>query len=128
MTDTELDTACADFDRAVIQRDHEVAERILHPGFALVLVHPAPALMPRHRWLETLDSYIVRDWEVEEELRDSNDDIAAVLRRVRMQATVLGEDRSGMFIISDTWLRESSGWQVWRRHSTPLQAGPMPGA
>ena len=128
MTDSELDTACADFDRAVIQRDHDIAERVLHPDFALVLVHPTAAIMPRQRWLETLDSYVVDDWKVEEELFDSADDIAAVLRRVRMQATVLGEDRSGAFIISDTWLRTASGWKVWRRHSTPLQAGHMPGA
>jgi hypothetical protein len=128
MTDSELDAACADFDRAVTQRDHEVAERILHPDFALLLVHPTSGVMPRQRWLETLDAYIVDDWEVEEELRGSSDDIAAVLRRVRMRATVLGEDRSGTFIISDTWLRTGSGWKVWRRHSTPLQAGPMPGS
>jgi len=128
MTDTELDTACAEFDRAVTQRDHDVAERILHPEFALVLVHPTPAVMPRQRWLETLDGYIVDEWEGEEALLDSSDDIASVLRRVRMQATVLGEDRSGTFIVSDTWLRTGLGWQVWRRHSTPLQAGRMPGA
>ena len=127
MTDSDLDTACADFDRAVIHRDHEIAQRVLHPEFALVLVHPTPAIMPRQRWFETLDDYLVDVWEVEEDHRDSSDDIAAVLRRVRMQATVLGEDRSGTFIVSDTWLRTTSGWQVWRRHSTPLQAGPMPG-
>ena len=125
---TELDNACADFDRAVIQRDHEAAECVLHPDFRLVLVHPTPAIMPRERWLETLDDYVVDEWEVEEELRDASDDVAAVLRRIRMRATVLGEDRSGTFIVSDTWLRTSPGWQVWRRHSTPLQAGPMPGA
>lgn len=128
MADTDLDSACADFDRAVMQRDHEAAERILHPQFALVLVHPTPAVMPRQRWLETLDGYVVDHWEVEEDVRDSSEDIASVLRRVRMRATVLGEDRSGTFIISDTWLNGGSGWQVWRRHSTPLQAGPMPGA
>ena len=128
MTYSELDNASADFDREVIQRDHDIAERVLHPDFALVLVHPTAAIMPRQRWLETLDSYVVGDWKVEEELFDSADDIAAVLRRVRMQATVLGEDRSGAFIISDTWLRTASGWKVWRRHSTPLQAGHMPGA
>ena len=128
MSDTGLDAACADFDRAVNHRDHETAERILHPGFALVLVHPTPAIMPRQRWLDTLDAYVVHEWDVEEEHRDASDEVAAVLRRVRMRATVLGEDRSGTFIISDTWLRAGAGWQVWRRHSTPLQAGPMPGA
>lgn len=128
MADIELDTACADFDRAVLQRDRELAERLLHPEFALVLVHPDPVVMPRPQWLETLDAYVIDAWQVEEDVRDSSDDIAAVLRRVRMHATVLGEDRSGAFIISDTWLRTSVGWQLWRRHSTPLEAGSMPGA
>jgi hypothetical protein len=128
MTDTELDLACVDFDRAVTHRDHETAERILHPDFALVLVHPAPAVMPRQLWLDTLDQYIVHIWDVEAELRDHSGDVAAVLRRVRMRATVLGEDRSGPFIISDVWRRGRTGWRVWRRHSTPLQAGVMPGA
>ncbi|KQV73675.1 hypothetical protein ASC61_00835 [Aeromicrobium sp. Root344] len=128
MTDTELDTACADFDRAVNQRDHEVAERILHPDFALVLVHPTAAVMPRARWLQTLDAYVVHEWAVEEDVRDSSADIGSVLRRVRMRATVLGEDRSGTFIIGDTWLRTGPGWRVWRRHSTPLEAGSLPGA
>src|SRR5215218_6090673 len=126
MADIELDTACSDFDRAVIQRDHELADRILHPEFALVLVHPTTAVLTRDRWLETLDSYVVEGWQVEEDVRDASDDIASVLRRVRTRATVLGEDRSGTFIIGDTWLRASLGWQLWRRHSTPLEAGPMP--
>src|SRR5689334_5713338 len=128
MTDNELGVASADFDRAVNQRDHGLAERVLHPDFALVLVHPSPAIMHRDRWLETLDAYVVDEWVVEEELHDVSSDVGAVLRRVRMRATVLGEDRSGMFVISDTWLRSGDAWKVWRRHSTPLQAGPMPGA
>jgi hypothetical protein len=45
-----------------------------------------------------------------------------------MSATVLGEDRSGTFIITDVWRHRSDGWRVWRRHSTPMFAGDMPGA
>ncbi|HEY3546705.1 MAG TPA: hypothetical protein VGK17_11540, partial [Propionicimonas sp.] len=52
---------------------------------------------------------------------------AAVLQRVEMTATVLGDDRSGRFVISDHWLHGDAGWRVWRRHSTPLDAGRMPG-
>jgi len=45
--------------------------------------------------------------------------------RLTMTAMVLGEDRSGAFVISDVWLRGADGWRIWRRHSTPLAAGPM---
>ncbi len=48
--------------------------------------------------------------------------LAAVLQRVRMKATVFGQDRSGVFILSDVWRRGPGGWQIWRRHSTPLDA------
>lgn len=54
-------------------------------------------------------------------------DYAAVLHRDRMRATVLGEDRSGVFVLSDVWRRRDERWRLWRRHSTPLGAGAMPG-
>jgi ketosteroid isomerase-like protein len=67
----------------------------------------------------------VHDWDVEEQLVDISGDTAAVLQRVRMDATVLGQDRSGIFVVSDIWRREGGSWRVWRRHSTPLTAGEI---
>ena len=84
--------------------------------------------MPRKRWLEVLPAYVVHDYEVEERFIDVDGDVAAVLQRVRMQATVGDQDRSGRFVISDVWRRSPDGWQIWRRHSTPFEAGRMPGA
>lgn len=65
-------------------------------------------------------------YEVEEQRIELDDGVAAVLQRVRMAATVLGQDRSGVFVISDIWRRRGDDWRIWRRHSTPLAAGPMP--
>jgi ketosteroid isomerase-like protein len=84
--------------------------------------------MPRSRWLEVLADYVVHEYEVEESSVDRDGDCAAALQRVRMRATVLGEDRSGTFVISDVWRLRADGWRIWRRHSTPLSAGGMPGA
>lgn len=104
------------------------AEEVLDADFALVLVHPAPATMPRVRWLEVLEDYVVHSYSVEEQRVDRSEDVATVLSRVRMRATVLGEDRSGLFVISDVWRLRAEGWQIWRRHSSPLTAGEMPGS
>jgi ketosteroid isomerase-like protein len=128
MTPDDLTSALKNFDDAVQRRDAALADRVLDPDYALVLVHPAPAVMPRARWLEVLPDYVVHSYVVEGQRVDHDGDLAAVLSRVQMRATVLGEDRSGLFVISDFWRRREDGWRVWRRHSSPATAGAMPGA
>ena len=127
MTSGDLASAMEKFDVAVQHRDRSLAEEVLDEDFSLVLVHPAPATMPRSRWLEVLEHYVVHSYEVERQHLDRADDLAVVLSRVRMQATVLGEDRSGLFVISDVWRHQDGRWRIWRRHSSPLTAGKMPG-
>jgi hypothetical protein len=124
----QLADSMAEFQRCIEARDRAGAEQVLDDDYALVLVTPARAVMSRDRWLEVLKDYVVHDYTVEEQIIDEDSDCAVVVQRVRMHATVLGEDRSGAFVISDVWRRRSTGWRVWRRHSTPLSAGPMPGA
>lgn len=126
MSDAELQTRMDDFQRCIEQRDAEAAEVVLDDQYALILVHPVRAVMPRDRWLQVLPDYVVHDYEVHERVTDVAGDCAGVLQRVSMRATVLGEDRSGTFVISDVWRRRASGWRIWRRHSTPLTAGRMP--
>lgn len=124
----DLARAMGRFDEAVLQRDFTAAEDVLAADYALVLVQPSAVAMPRQRWLEVLKDYVVHSYTVEEQIVDQDGDVAAVLSRVEMRATVLGQDRSGRFVISDVWRRGPDGWRVWRRHSSPLAAGEMPGS
>ena len=128
MTQNDLAAALSAFDAAVQQRDRSLAEEILDEDYALVLVHPSPAVIARARWLEVLEDYVVHSYAIEQQHIDQSGDVAVVLSRVRVQATVLGEDRSGLFVISDVWRLRSGHWRVWRRHSSPLTAGDLPGA
>ena len=118
----------ARFQECIEQRDRQMAEGVLDEGYALVLVHPSQATVPRARWLDVLADYRIHSYQVDESVLDLDGDVAVALQRVQMAATVLGEDRSGGFVISDVWRRRPEGWKVWRRHSTPLAAGDMPGA
>ena len=122
-----LADAIEQFDRCIQERDGPAAEKILDPTYALILVTPSRAVMPRERWLDVLPDYVVHEYVVEEQIVDEDRDYAAVLSRVRMRATVLDEDRSGVFVLSDFWRKVDGSWKVWRRHSTPLSAGRMPG-
>jgi ketosteroid isomerase-like protein len=119
----------AAWQRALEARDVVGVDDFLDPDYALVLVHPAPVTVPRAAWLGMLPDYVVHSWTVTDAVTDVAGDVAMVLQSGEQQATVRGADRSGRFVISDCWRRGADGaWRVWRRHSTPLQAGPMPSA
>ena len=128
LTPDDLAVRSDDFDRVVLSRDRELAAEVLADDYALVLVHPEPAVVPRSAWIEMLPDYVVDVWEVQEQKIEVRNDVGTALQRVRMEATVLGEDRSGLFVVSDLWVPIDDVWRVWRRHSTPLSAGRMPGS
>ena len=111
------------------RRDVAGADALLHERYALVLVQPHEVVMPRDRWLALLPDYLIHRYERHALVVDEQGDCGVSVQRASMSATVLGEDRSGDFVISDVWLRDDTrGWLLWRRHSTPLSAGRMPGA
>lgn len=117
-----------EFQRCIAERDVEAATVVLDADYALVLVQPVAAVVSKDRWLATLPDYIVHSYDVQEQLIDVDGDVAAVLHRAQMHATVAGVDRSGVFIVTDIWRRRDGQWRVWKRHSTPLTAGPVPGS
>ena len=112
-------------ERCIGERDVAAAEGILAEEFALVFAHPAAAVVPRQAWLTVLPDYIVHSNDIEAQTIDIDGDWAAVLHVHRMNATVQGQDRSGLFVISDVWRRRDGTWRLWRRHSTPLTAGSL---
>ena len=127
MTD-DLQARMQAFQEGLEARDADALIEILDEDYALVLVHPSRASMPRTVWLEVLADYLIHSNEVEEQIIDVDGDCATVLHRVTMSATVKGQDRSGVFIISDVWRLRDSGWRLWRRHSTPVSGAQLPGA
>ena len=75
----------------------------------------------------TLPDYVVHHYEVHEQTVHTSKDTAAVLTLATQRATVLGQDRSDRFVLSDTWLRGNDvSWRVWRRHSTPASRMALP--
>ena len=112
--------------KAIEDRDVEAARSCLADDYALQLVQPVRAAIGRAQWLAALPDYVVSSYQVEDQVVDIDGDLAVVLHRARMQATVSGVDRSGIFVITDVWRRDGGAWRVWRRHSTPLTSGAMP--
>ncbi len=127
LTDAELGASRAQQNNGLGRSRCETSEDILASGYAGVR-QPAPVVMGRDEWVRLLPDYIVHDWQVQERVVAVDGDVATVLMRVAMQATVAGADRSGVFVVTDVWRRANDVWRVWRRHSTPLHAAASPRA
>lgn len=123
----QLQAAMSRFQECIATRDRSLAESVLDQDYALMLVQPTPAVMPRERWLDLLPDYVVHSPVVNDMVVEVDGDVAVALHRDEMSATVRGEDRSGTFVITDIWRRRADGWKIWRRHSTPLTAGRLLG-
>lgn len=113
--------------RAIERRDVAAASDCLAEDYALEIVQPTRVVMFRAQWLTLLPDYHVSDYEIQERIVEVDGDLGLMLQRVRMQATVLGAERSGIFVLTDAWRRREGTWRVWRRHSTPLSAGVIAG-
>jgi ketosteroid isomerase-like protein len=107
-------------------RDAEAVVEFLDDDYTLVVLQPERSVTSRDRWLKTLPDYHVHEWRVEDQVIDVDGDLGVIFQRVFMRATVLGTDRSGIFVLTDVWRRRKGRWLVWRRHSAPLSAGAMP--
>jgi ketosteroid isomerase-like protein len=118
----------AGWQAAIEARDTAAVQEFLHDEFALVLVVPSPVTMLRDEWLRVLGGYVFHGHEVHEQVVHVVGDVASVLTLATQRATVLGADRSGRFVLTDTWVRAgvTAPWRVWRRHSTPSSGDAMP--
>ncbi len=112
--------------RSIVARDAEAVLDFLDEDYRLELVQPERSVIHRELWLRTLSDYHVHEWTEEDQVIDVQGDLGVILHRVYMRATVLGSDRSGVFVLTDIWRRQDGRWKVWRRHSTPLTAGSLP--
>jgi ketosteroid isomerase-like protein len=128
MDDDEILSRADEWQRAIEAGDVEAASDLLADDYALVVTHPETAVMPRAEWLRLLPDYDIRAYAVQHRNVEVRAGIAIVVQRVEMTAIVAGADRGGAFVLVDVWVDDGGAWRVWRRHSTPLSAGPMPRA
>jgi ketosteroid isomerase-like protein len=126
MTEQTPQEADAEWYRAVIARDQDLAIDYIDDDYNLVVLYPTFARVTRTEWLAMLPDYVVSGWDVVSSDWDVQGDLAVHTHHINMEAIVMGGDRSGPFTITDVWRRIDGRWRVWRRVSTPLQSADMP--
>ena len=71
----------------------------------------------RQEWLDSIADYQFNDLELMDTSVTSYGDVAVVHARIRQDATLAGQVRVGVFLITDVWVHRDGRWQVVSRTS-----------
>ena len=125
------DTPCmdvSDLERewrdALIAKDEEGIRRLIHPQFKLVGIRSTGSVaVDLEQWIEALKRMDIASLEVRvtECVALENTIVATV--DAQWKVRYLGQLIDERVLLTDVWVRVGEGWQVLRRHSSPVPAG-----
>ena len=121
-SEAQIDALEREWMEAWCRRDRATCERLLAPDF--LLTSARGVLIPRLEWLEhAMGAFVCEAFEwLELRVRLLTPEVALVHARAQQRARVAQHDWSGVFLLTDTWVRRAGQWQVVSRHGT----GPLP--
>ena len=119
---TEIELLERKWMQAWVEGDMDTCASILGDDF--VLTSARGVLMPKEAWLANAASvFKCTAFEWQELVVRPFGDVTVVHGRSRQDASVGGQDWSGVFLTTDVWVRREGTWRVVARHGT----GPIAG-
>jgi hypothetical protein len=106
---------------AVAGSDLEMMEALLDDRFVLVTGREGAEQRGRQEYLDiSANRYQVESYRIERMEVDDHGAVAVVRSRLWQRASMDGRSRTGVFVMTDTWVRGGNGWRLVSRHASPL--------
>lgn len=109
---------------ALIAKDEATLRRLIHPQFKLVGIRSTGSVaVDLDQWIDALKRMDIASLEVRVSdcVALANTIVATVDAQWRVR--YLGQLIDERVLLTDVWVREGNGWQVIRRHSSPVPSG-----
>jgi ketosteroid isomerase-like protein len=102
------------------RKDMGALQDMMADGYSLVIaVQNLPLqVVGRNAWLAALEDYQIAEAAVEHIHVRIYDCVAVAVMLWRQVATLHGEDRSGLMMLTDIWVDVSGEWKLAERHSS----------
>ena len=99
-------------------KDNDMAflENILAPDFRLLTSELW--IMPKEQWLANVPKYTCEEFQYRQQEVREYGDTAIIQSLTSQKANFNGQDRSGDFLITDVWVKNTDGWKVVHRHTS----------
>ncbi|HEX2623935.1 MAG TPA: nuclear transport factor 2 family protein [Sphingomicrobium sp.] len=123
-----VDNGCADVGEleqrwrdALFSKDEETLRRIIHPKFKLVGVRSTGSVaVDFEQWLVALKRMDVANLEVRVTDCVALENTIVATVDAKWKVRYLGQLIDERVLLTDVWVRQERGWQVVRRHSSPV--------
>lgn len=102
------------------RKDVATLQKMMADGYSLVIaVESLPLqVVPRNAWLEALADYNILEASVDHIHVRMYGDVAVAVMLWRQTATLHGEDRTAVFMLTDIWVNVDGEWRLAERHSS----------
>jgi hypothetical protein len=113
-----------DWRDALIAKDEATIRRLIHPQFKLIGIRSTGSVAVNlEQWIEALKRMDIASLEVRVTECVQLENVIVATVDAQWKVRYLGQLIDERVLLTDVWIREGEGWQVLRRHSSPVPAG-----
>lgn len=109
---------------ALIAKDVAALKRLIHPQFKLVGIRSTGSVAVNlDQWIDALQRMDIASLEVRVTECVALENVIVATVDAQWKVRYLGQLIDERVLLTDVWVRFEEGWQVVRRHSSPVPAG-----
>lgn len=113
-----------DWRDALVAKNEETLRKLIHPQFKLVGIRSTGSVAVNlDQWIEALKRMDIASLEVRVTECVALENVIVATVDAQWQVRYLGQLIDERVLLTDVWVRQSNGWQVVRRHSSPVPPG-----
>ena len=113
-----------DWRDALIAKDEAALRRLIHPQFKLVGIRSTGSVaVDLEQWITALRRMDIASLEVRVTECVALDNVIVATVDAQWKVRYLGQLIDERVLLTDVWVRAGDGWQVLRRHSSPVPQG-----
>ena len=109
---------------ALIEHDEEALRHLIHPQFKLVGIRSTGSIsFGLEDWITALRKMDIASLEVRVKETVACDKTLVATVDAQWRVRYLGQCIDERVLLTDVWVEGDEGWQVIRRHSSPVPSG-----
>ncbi len=120
----DIRTLEGEWREALIAKDEAALRRLIHPRYKLIGVRSTGSVAVNlEQWIAALRRMDIASLDIRVIECVALDEVIVATVDAHWKVRYLGQLIEERVLLTDVWVRAGSGWQVVRRHSSPVPCG-----
>lgn len=120
-----IDSLEQEWCKSLCAKDIDRLRSLIHPKFMLIGTRATgPFTMSRDEWLDAVQRREIVGIDIDIKDAAIFDSVMVGTVEAKWRVSYMGRAIEDCVLLTDVWVKENDRWQVVRRHSSPIPAGP----